>query len=52
MCPLPAPRVQVIPAVFVLHSAGFFLGYWASKAVGTTDKVARTNSIEVRARGC
>lgn len=38
---------SVIPAVFVLHSCGFFLGYYASKALGTTDKVARTNSIEV-----
>ncbi|KAL6746054.1 sodium bile acid symporter family-domain-containing protein [Haematococcus lacustris] len=37
---------QVIPAVFMLHSTGFFLGYWLSKAIGTTDKVARTNSIE------
>ena len=38
---------QVIPAVFVLHSTGFFLGYWLSKLMGTTDKIARTNSIEV-----
>ncbi|GFH14523.1 sodium bile acid symporter family [Haematococcus lacustris] len=40
----------VIPAVFMLHSTGFFLGYWLSKAIGTTDKVARTNSIEVQSR--
>lgn len=38
---------KVIPAVFVLHSVGFFLGYWLSKAIGTSDKIARTNSIEV-----
>ncbi|KAF5839427.1 sodium bile acid symporter family-domain-containing protein [Dunaliella salina] len=38
---------QVIPAVFTLHAMGFFLGYYVSKFFGTTDKVSRTNSIEV-----
>ncbi len=41
-------HAQVIPAVFVLHASGFGLGYWLSKMIGTSDKVARTNSIEVR----
>jgi len=38
---------QVIPAVFTLHASGFFLGYYVSKFFRTTDKVSRTNSIEV-----
>lgn len=37
----------VIPAVAILHCSGFFLGYSMSKAMGLSDKVARTNSIEV-----
>eukprot|EP00199_Chlamydomonas_sp_CCMP681_P001730 CAMPEP_0119104544 /NCGR_PEP_ID=MMETSP1180-20130426/2733_1 /TAXON_ID=3052 ORGANISM="Chlamydomonas cf sp, Strain CCMP681" /NCGR_SAMPLE_ID=MMETSP1180 /ASSEMBLY_ACC=CAM_ASM_000741 /LENGTH=380 /DNA_ID=CAMNT_0007089339 /DNA_START=114 /DNA_END=1257 /DNA_ORIENTATION=- len=37
----------VMPAVIVLHSAGFCSGYWFSKTIGTSDKIARTFSIEV-----
>ncbi|KXZ51318.1 hypothetical protein GPECTOR_13g805 [Gonium pectorale] len=37
----------IIAAVFVLHSTGFFLGYSLSKVMGLSDKIARTNSIEV-----
>lgn len=33
--------------MFTLHASGFFLGYFVSKSFGTTDKVSRTNSIEV-----
>ncbi|KAG2438753.1 hypothetical protein HXX76_005297 [Chlamydomonas incerta] len=37
----------IVASVFVLHSTGFFLGYSLSKAMGLSDKIARTNSIEV-----
>ncbi|GFR44023.1 hypothetical protein Agub_g5179 [Astrephomene gubernaculifera] len=37
----------IVAAVFALHSTGFFLGYALSKAMGLSDKIARTNSIEV-----
>jgi BASS family bile acid:Na+ symporter len=37
----------IITAVLTLHSCGFGLGYFISKALGLSDKVARTNSIEV-----
>jgi hypothetical protein len=39
--------MQIVGAVFVLHSCGFGLGYGLSKALGLSDKIARTNSIEV-----
>lgn len=38
---------QIISAVFVLHSSGFFLGYTISKALGLPERICRTNSIEV-----
>ncbi|GLI66102.1 hypothetical protein VaNZ11_009708 [Volvox africanus] len=37
----------IVAAVFGLHSTGFFLGYALSKALGLSDRIARTNSIEV-----
>ncbi|PNW75582.1 hypothetical protein CHLRE_12g532500v5 [Chlamydomonas reinhardtii] len=37
----------IVASVFALHSTGFFLGYSLSKAMGLSDKIARTNSIEV-----
>lgn len=42
---------QIISAVFTLHSSGFALGYFISKAMGLSDKICRTNSIEVRGGG-
>jgi BASS family bile acid:Na+ symporter len=39
--------LKIITAVLTLHSCGFGLGYFISKALGLSDKVARTNSIEV-----
>eukprot|EP00877_Chromochloris_zofingiensis_P002952 jgi/Chrzof1/12658/Cz07g02190.t1 len=38
---------HIISAVFTLHSCGFALGYGISKALGLSDKICRTNSIEV-----
>lgn len=38
----------IITAVLALHSCGFALGFFISKALGLSDKIARTNSIEVR----
>jgi BASS family bile acid:Na+ symporter len=38
---------KIISAVFVLHGCGFSLGYFISKAMGLSDKICRTNSIEV-----
>lgn len=38
----------IITAVLTLHSCGFALGYFISKAAGLSDKICRTNSIEVR----
>lgn len=38
---------QIISAVFCLHGSGFALGYAISKAMGLSEKVCRTNSIEV-----
>ncbi len=35
--------LQIVGAVFLLHSTGFFLGYSLSKALGLSDKIARTN---------
>ncbi|PNH12740.1 putative sodium/metabolite cotransporter BASS1, chloroplastic [Tetrabaena socialis] len=37
----------IVGAVFLLHSTGFGLGYGLSKAMGLSNKIARTNSIEV-----
>lgn len=37
----------IITAVLALHSCGFGLGYFISKACGLSDKICRTNSIEV-----
>eukprot|EP00878_Enallax_costatus_P032589 GHUV01035828.1.p1 GENE.GHUV01035828.1~~GHUV01035828.1.p1 ORF type:complete len:352 (+),score=75.40 GHUV01035828.1:655-1710(+) len=39
----------IITAVLTLHSCGFALGYFISRAFGLSDKICRTNSIEVRA---
>ncbi|GBF96096.1 sodium bile acid symporter family [Raphidocelis subcapitata] len=38
---------QIISAVFCLHSSGFALGYLISKAMGLSEQICRTNSIEV-----
>lgn len=38
----------IISAVLTLHSCGFALGYFISKSFGLSDKICRTNSIEVR----
>lgn len=37
----------IVTAVLALHSCGFALGFFISKALGLSDKIARTNSIEV-----
>jgi BASS family bile acid:Na+ symporter len=37
----------LLSAVFLLHSAGFLLGYVLAKLFGFDDRVARTTSIEV-----
>ena len=42
-----ASGFQIVSAVFLLHSTGFALGYGLSKALGLSNKIARTNSIEV-----
>lgn len=39
---------DIAAAVLTLHGAGFALGYGVSKALGLSDRVARTNCIEVR----
>mmetsp|Transcript_10061 Transcript_10061/g.21515 ORF Transcript_10061/g.21515 Transcript_10061/m.21515 type:complete len:390 (+) Transcript_10061:220-1389(+) len=39
--------LQLVGAVGALHAAGFAIGYSVSKALGLSDKIARTNSIEV-----
>jgi BASS family bile acid:Na+ symporter len=39
----------IITAVLTLHSCGFAIGFFLSKALGLSDKIARTNSIEVSA---
>lgn len=44
------PGFQIISAVFCLHSSGFALGYLISKAMGLSEQICRTNSIEVRER--
>ncbi|KAI8471485.1 MAG: sodium bile acid symporter family-domain-containing protein [Monoraphidium minutum] len=38
---------QIVSAVFCLHSSGFALGYLISKALGLSEQICRTNSIEV-----
>jgi BASS family bile acid:Na+ symporter len=40
--------LSILTAVLTLHSCGFGLGYGISKALGLSDRIARTNSIEVR----
>lgn len=39
--------VHIISAVFLLHGCGFGLGYGVSRAMGLSDRICRTNSIEV-----
>jgi BASS family bile acid:Na+ symporter len=39
--------LKLVSAVLVLHSAGFLIGYWVSRALGLSEKICRTNSIEV-----
>lgn len=39
--------LPILTAVTALHSSGFFLGYAVSKGLGLSNKIARTNSIEV-----
>jgi BASS family bile acid:Na+ symporter len=43
-----ASGFTIVTAVLTLHSCGFAIGYFLSKALGLSDKIARTNSIEVR----
>jgi hypothetical protein len=43
-----ASGFTIITAVLTLHSCGFAIGYFLSKALGLSDRIARTNSIEVR----
>ena len=38
---------SLLSAVFVLHAAGFGLGYFISRALGLSERICRTNSIEV-----
>jgi BASS family bile acid:Na+ symporter len=38
----------IVTAVLTLHSCGFGLGFFISKGLGLSDKVCRTNAIEVR----
>jgi hypothetical protein len=40
--------VKLLAAVLGLHSCGFAIGYGASRVLGLSEKVSRTNSIEVR----
>jgi BASS family bile acid:Na+ symporter len=42
-----AAGLKLVSAVAVLHSAGFLIGYWVSRALGLSEKICRTNSIEV-----
>ena len=39
--------LPILTAVTALHSSGFFLGYTVSKGLGLSNRIARTNSIEV-----
>lgn len=45
-----ASGFTIVTAVLTLHSCGFAIGYFLSKALGLSDRIARTNSIEVRRR--
>ncbi len=38
---------QIVSAVLCLHGSGFGLGYFISKALKLSDKICRTNAIEV-----
>ncbi|MEW5306495.1 MAG: hypothetical protein WDW36_008954 [Sanguina aurantia] len=38
---------RVLAAVVALHSSGFALGYFVSRGLGLSEKICRTNSIEV-----
>ena len=42
-----ASGFHIVSAVFVLHSCGFGLGYGISRALGLSERICRTNSIEV-----
>lgn len=42
-----ASSLQLLRAVATLHAGGFLLGYAASRALGLSESVCRTNSIEV-----
>uniref|UniRef100_A0A383WK02 Bile acid:sodium symporter n=1 Tax=Tetradesmus obliquus TaxID=3088 RepID=A0A383WK02_TETOB len=42
-----ASGLAIITAVLTLHSCGFGLGYFISKGLGLSDRVCRTNAIEV-----
>ena len=42
-----ASRMSLLVLPFPPCFAGFVLGYWISKALGLSNKIARTNSIEV-----
>ncbi len=42
---------KLLAAVVGLHSCGFAIGYAASRLLGLSEKVSRTNSIEVRQAG-
>jgi BASS family bile acid:Na+ symporter len=46
-----ASGLSIITAVLTLHSCGFGLGFFISKGLGLSDKVCRTNAIEVRVQG-
>lgn len=41
----------IITAVLTLHSCGFGLGYFISKGLGLSDRICRTNAIEVSCWG-
>jgi len=41
---------KLLAAVVGLHCCGFAIGYGASRALGLSEKISRTNSIEVCGR--
>lgn len=43
---IKASGASLLSAVFTLHACGFALGYGISKALGLSEKICRTNSIE------
>lgn len=47
-----ASGLAIITAVLTLHSCGFGLGYFISKGLGLSDRVCRTNAIEVGVGWC